>query len=182
MTAAAGAALRTPTSERGPCTWRRTVLGALAVLAVLGCLVLVRNEVAGPVRVASGSMAPTLEQGDVVLVDRRLDTGTLSRGDLITFVSPLDGEETLKRVVGLPGDVVVVEDSRLHVNGREVPEPYVDRSHWDAEYTAETTVPDDAVYVLGDERGGSIDSRDHGPVPLADVDGRVVLRLWPPGG
>ena len=154
----------------------------MVLLLVVALVLLARASIATPVRIASGSMSPTLDQGDVVLVDRGVDPAELDRGDLVTFTSPEDGEQALKRVVALPGDVVSIEDSRLHVGGREVDEPYVDRSHWDAQYTGTSTVPDDAVYVLGDDRGVSVDSRVYGPVPLADVDGRVLLRLWPPRG
>ncbi len=134
-----------------------------------------------PVRISSGSMAPTLHRGDVVLVDRReLDVSDLRAGDLVTFAHPRTGEQALKRVVGLPGDRVVVLDSVLHVNGEPVEEPYVDFAEWEGMFTAQVDVPHDAVLVLGDDRVRSVDSRDFGPVPVEDLDGRVVVRLWPP--
>ena len=176
------AASRTTTSGRGlrrvP---RRGAALVLLLVLVVALVAAARTSLAGPVRIASGSMSPTLDRGDVVLVDRRLDVGELHRGDLVTFTSPEDGRETLKRVVGLPGETVSVQDSRVFVGARELDEPYVDRSHWDAQYTGQVAVPDDAVWLLGDNRGASVDSRVYGPVPLADVDGRVLLRLWPPG-
>jgi signal peptidase I len=117
----------------------------------------------------------------VVLVDRRgLDVDDLSRGDLVTFASPANGVESLKRVVGLPGERVAVLDAVLHVDGRPLDEPYVDFREWDGMFTAQVTVPEDAVYVLGDDRLTSVDSRDFGPVPVEALDGRVLVRLWPP--
>lgn len=151
----------------------------LAALLALG-VVSVRAELVAPVRVASGSMEPTLREGDVVLVDRReVRVDDLDHGDLVTFRAP-DGAETLKRVVGLPGETVAVLDAVLHVDGLPVLEPYVVDPEWDGTWTAQVTVPDGTVYVLGDDRLRSVDSRDHGPVREADLDGVVLGRIWPP--
>lgn len=153
----------------------RTVLVlALGSAAVLG----VRSEVAEPVRVASESMAPTLGRGDVVLVDKR--DRAPRRDELVTFDSPEDGSRTLKRVVGVAGDVVAIRDAILSVNGVVVDEPYVDHASIDALYYGPVTVPAGTVLVLGDRRAGSVDSRAYGPVRLDAVTGRVVARLWPP--
>jgi signal peptidase I len=176
-----GPALLRAGHRRGPATRRRRVLAVLLAVAVLVSVVTVRQLLVEPVRIASGSMAPTLRAGDVVLVDRRAgDPADLGRGDLVTFRSPETGEEMLKRVVALPGDTVATIDAVLHVNGEPVDEPYVDFSEWDGMFTARVTVPADSVYVLGDDRLVSVDSRDFGPVPARAVDGRVLLRLWPP--
>lgn len=168
---------------RLPARPRRVRLLAPVVAAVLlaGLLVVLRLTVA--VRVSSGSMLPTLRPGDVVLVTPlRVDLDRLRRGDLVTFGSPQDGQRALKRVVALPGDTVVIKDAVLHVNGRPVPEPYVDHELIDAYYSQTHTVPSGAVFVLGDHRGNSVDSRDYGPVAEDALQRRVLLRLWPPGG
>ena len=157
---------------------RRTTTVALLVLAV-GVVVLVRTVVAVPVRVASASMEPTFGAGDVVLVSRtRPRIGDLHRGDLVTFRDPA-GTRALKRVTGLPGDELVVLDGRLHLNGHAVHEPYVDHALVDGNYSRTFRVPDGAVFVLGDNRGNSVDSRDYGPVRDQDLLGRVVTRVWP---
>jgi signal peptidase I len=153
-------------------------LGAL--LALLGVLLVLRAEVATPVRIASASMSPTFDAGDVVLVSQRPPAlADLDRGDLVTFVSPEDGERTLKRVIGLPGDSLVIKDSVLYVNDRVVDEPYVDHAAIDAYYSRTYQVPEGRVFLLGDNRGNSVDSRDYGPVEVDDLLGRAVLRLWP---
>jgi signal peptidase I len=152
-----------------------------ALLVLLVLIVLGRTFVATPVRISSGSMTPTLQPGDVVLVDRRpLEQADLRRGDLVTFRQPGTGPALLKRLVGLPGDTVVMLDGVLHVNGKPVDEPYVDFSEWEGMFTARVVVPRGHLYVLGDNRASSVDSRDFGAVPVQAVDGRVVLRLWPP--
>jgi signal peptidase I len=159
--------------------WHWAVRVGVLVL-VVGVLFLLRATVATPVRVSSASMEPTLDVGDVVLVSQRpsgLDD--LDRGDLVTFVSPEDGRRTVKRVIGLPGDTLVIKDSVLYVNERVVDEPYVDHASIDAHYSRTYTVPGGRVFLLGDNRGNSVDSRDYGPVAVDDLLGRVVVRLWP---
>jgi len=157
---------------------------ALAALVLLvGGVALLRATVAFPARVDSASMMPTYSAGDVVLVSRtppRLDD--LRHGDLVVFVSPQDGDRTLKRVVGLPGDVLVILDSRLHVNNTAVEEPYVDHAMIEGYYSRTFTVPKGSVFVLGDNRGNSVDSRDYGAVSLDTLTGRVLLTVWPAFG
>jgi signal peptidase I len=152
------------------------VLLALTV----GAVVLVRMLVAVPVRVESASMEPTLRPDDVVLVSRRAaNVGDLHRGDLVTFRDPVHGARALKRVAGLPGDELVILDGRLHVNGVTVRETYVDHDLVDGYYSQTFRVPDGTVFLLGDNRGNSVDSRDYGPVRAQDLLGPVVTRVWP---
>ena len=149
---------------------------ALVAAALLG-LVLVRAFVAEPVRVDGDSMAPTLRSGDVVLVDR---TGSPRVGQVLLVRDPTDGRPVVKRVVAVGGQTVEIRDAYLYVDGIRVDEPYVDHSGIDGVYFGPSSVPAGSVFVLGDSRDGSIDSRVFGPVPVAAVTGHVVLRLWPP--
>jgi signal peptidase I len=159
---------------------RRRATTVLVGLAVLASLALLRVTVAEPVRVASASMVPTYAAGDVVLVSRHPpDLSDIERGDLVTFRSPEDGHSALKRVIGLPGDSLVVLDSYLYVNGHRVAEPYVDHRLIDAYYSRTYKVSTGTVFVLGDNRGNSVDSRDYGPIPADALLGRAVFRLWP---
>jgi len=168
------------TQEPGAHAARRRLLAFLVGLALLAALVLVRATVIAPVRVASASMLPTYAAGDAVLVSQRPpDLSDIDRGDLITFRSPEDGDTALKRVIGLPGDSLVILDSELYVNQRLVREPYVDHRLIDGYYSRTYTVPAGTVFVLGDNRGNSIDSRDYGPIPADTLLGRAVFRLWP---
>jgi signal peptidase I len=158
---------------------RRVARGAVLLLLV-GVLLLLRATVATPVRVSSASMEPTLRVGDVVLVSQQSpQLADLEHGDLVTFASPEDDRRTVKRVIGLPGDSLVIKDSVLYVNDRVVDEPYVDHAAIDAYYSRTYTVPAGKVFLLGDNRGNSVDSRDYGPVAADDLLGRVVVRLWP---
>ena len=129
-------------------------------------------------RVSSASMVPTYSPGDVVLVTQRPpDLADLERGDLVTFRSPEDGRRALKRVIGLPGEAVVIKDSELYVDDRVVDEAYVDHALIDGYYSRTYTVPAGSVFLLGDNRGNSVDSRDYGPVPARDLrpGGRQAL-------
>jgi len=155
---------------------------AIQIAVVIGLVVLLRVAVIEPVRVSSESMATTYDKGDVLLVDKlATHTGSPGRGDVVAFVSPQDGALTLKRVVGVAGDRVAVLDGFLVVNGARVREPFVDHASQDGIYFGTVTVPPHAVFVMGDNRANSIDSRQYGPVPLVAISGRVRLRLWPLG-
>jgi signal peptidase I len=153
----------------------RAARAAGAVLAVAGATTAVRALVLVPVVVTGSSMEPTVHDGDVALV---LRAGTavdrLDRGDLVVLRDPA-GDLALKRVVGLPGDRVAMLDARLVVDGIPVDEPYVDHATIDGTYLAEVTVPAGTVYVLGDDRARSVDSREHGPVAGSDLLGRVLV-------
>jgi signal peptidase I len=171
-----------PEAHRAPALSRRAkTLIALAVL-IAGALLFVRLVVAEPFRIVSASMVPTLEEGDSVLVDKLAygDDGP-RRGELIVFEAPRTGDVTLKRVVGVGGDRVAIEDGLLVVNGRRPDEPYTDPDAIDSVYFGPVRVPAGSVFVLGDNRRDSADSRRFGAVPVDDVIGRVRARIWPPG-
>lgn len=150
-----------------------------AVLLLIG---VVRPFVAEPFFVPTGSMAPTLVPGDHVLAWKlAYRLGEPRRGDLAVFSDPEGGEDALiKRVVGLGGDTVEVQDGVLHVNGVPRHEPYVDYAMVDSIYFGPVTVPSGHLFVMGDDRWNSRDSRDFGAVPEGDLAGKVVARIWPP--
>lgn len=173
-----GSPASAPVSSRAP---RRRWRGVAALAAVLLTVLVVRAEVAAPTRVASHSMDPTITQGRVVLIDKvswRLRG--LDRGQFVEFRGFHD-QPMLKRVVGLAGDVVEMRDARLYVNDQRVREPYVDHSRIDGEYFGPVRVPVGQLFVLGDNRGRSIDSRSFGPVDESAVIGTAVLGIWPVG-
>lgn len=154
-------------------TRKRVALFAAAALI----LVLVRVFVVSPLRVDGDSMAPTLRSGDVAVVRK---FGTPHAGQVVTLTDPQDGSLVVKRVVAVGGQKVEIRDAYLYVDGVEVDEPFVDHSRIDGVYFGPVTVPAGDVFVLGDSRNGSIDSRIFGAVPAAAVSGRVLVRLWPP--
>lgn len=155
--------------------------GAILVLCLALVFGVVRPFGVEAFRVASGSMAPTLRAGDHVLADKlSYRFGDPRRGDLVVFRGP-GGGVMIKRVVGLPGDAVAVRDGVLHVNGGRVAEPYVNRGLNESNFFGPERVPEGHVFVMGDRRENSEDSREFGPVRREDLIGRVLLRLWPVG-
>ncbi len=169
---------------------RRETLQILLLLVVAFDLVFafVRPFVAEPMYVPSESMAPTLQGGDRVLTNKlAYYLSDPERGDLVVFedTGKQKNEDTVKRVIGLPGDEISVEDGALLVNREPLHEPYLDTQAGTAQKasTLETFgpvfVPKDHVFVMGDNRANSYDSRFFGPVPNENLVGEVSLRFWP---
>lgn len=130
------------------------------------------------VRVGSDSMTPTLSGGDLVLIGRW--HGVPDRSDVVVVAWPSGhGAGLVKRVAGLAGDAVSIDDGVLMVNGTAVCEPWSDPSRLDGVWFGPITVPDGSVFLLGDERDGSVDSRSFGPVVEEDLTGVVLARVWP---
>lgn len=156
-----------------------TLLGVVAL--VVGGLLVLRGAVAEPFRIPSDSMAPTLERGDHVLVDKRAyDHAAPDRGDLAVFRAPRGGGVMLKRVVAVAGQTVGLEDGALVVDRRRLDEPYADSEAIESVYFGPVRVRAGTVFVLGDNRADSRDSRTLGAVPVANLIGRVETRIWPP--
>ena len=100
------------------------------------------------------------------------------RGEVVVFRSPRDPErDFVKRVIGLPGDTVEIVQGTVYVNGLQLVEPYLDRR--DNTTMAPVKVEPDSLFVLGDNRGSSNDSRSWGPVPAENLIGRAWMRFWP---
>jgi signal peptidase I len=149
-------------------------------IALIALLLAVKVFVAEPFRIPSESMEPTLRPGDQALVDK-LGGRSPRFGELIAFRAPRTGEILLKRVVGVAGDTVGLEDGVLVVDGRPIHEPYADPKAIDSVYFGPVRVRAGTVFVMGDNRANSEDSRDFGAVPTDRIIGRAVARVWPPG-
>jgi signal peptidase I len=147
------------------------VLGAAAALTVA-------QFVVTPRYMPSGGMEPTVPIAGRYLVDRVSFRVTgLSYGDVMEF--PMPGEPdwlAVKRVIGLPGDRVECRDGRVHRNGAALDEPYLPADATERRTDcAPVTVPAGMLFVLGDHRLASADSREWGPAAQADVDGRLLV-------
>ncbi len=163
---------------RRPGLSRLLTVALVAVLALLA----IRVVVAEPFAIPSDSMAPTLEPGDHVLVDKlAYRGGEPARGDLVVFRAPRSDTILLKRVVAVEGQTVGIEDGRLVVDGRRPREPYTDPDAIDSVFFGPVRVPPGTVFVLGDNRLDSTDSRELGSVPVDRLIGRARARIWPPG-
>lgn len=180
-------------SDRARPRWR--FLRDLVVIVVVALLAsfLVKAFLVRSFWIPSGSMEQTLMIDDRVLVNELVPrVAPVRRGDVVVFrdpggwLGPGMGDDLVKRVIGMPGDTVTCCDAqgRLSVNGHPVDESYVVRSPGSdrvAKDDFSVTVPAGQLWVMGDNRGNSADSRVHGTVPESDVVGRAFVITWPIG-
>ncbi len=155
------------------------IIVLLALALVFG---FVRPYVLEAFWIPSESMVPTLEVGDRVFVNKFIYRFTEpERGDIIVFEN-VEGEreDLIKRIVGMPGDEVTVSEGVLYVNGEPREEPYLNDAFPDFGYYGPTRVPEGEVFVMGDNRANSRDSRFFGPVPIENIEGEAFVRFWPP--
>lgn len=127
------------------------------------------------------SMDPTLASGERLIVDRlSYDFGPPKRGDIIVFRAPVVGDEDwVKRVIGLPGDTIAISDGKLLLNGKVIPEPFIAQPMDPTHNFGPLRIPPGELFVMGDNRNVSEDSRMIGPIAISSVIGRVALIIWP---
>lgn len=160
----------------------------------------IRTFIVQAFKIPSGSMIPTLQIGDHILVNKLsygirvpfwenylVQYGQIHRGDVIVFVFPEDrSKDFIKRVIGAPGDTVEVRGKKVYINGKEVDNRYAHFEGDDPRFMGLQTrddygpkiVPPDQLFVLGDNRDKSYDSRFWGFVDLKDVRGKAFLIYW----
>ena len=147
----------------------------LAVLAALIAAFFVRMP-----QVAGLSMEPHIRSGEYVLINTfAYRFGAPQRGEIVAFRKDGDSRGVfIKRVIGLPGDRIRIDRGQVYLNGAKLDEPYV--RHADARSFGEIAVPAACVFVLGDNRAESEDSRSFGPVRDDRLMGRAIAGIWPP--
>lgn len=139
-----------------------------------------------PNQVKGASMEPGLSSGEYIFTSKiTYKFRPIHRGDVVVFKSPRNPDiEYIKRVIGLPGDEVVIENETVYVNGSPLNESYISAmtSLWEGGYIREgepITVPEGELIVLGDNRPRSSDSREFGPIPVSSIIGQVFYRYFP---
>lgn len=160
----------------------------LIKLVFLSLLIVVpfRLYIAQPFIVEGASMVPTFETGDYLIVDEiSYRFKTPERGSVLIFKYPKDPKKSfIKRVIGLPNEIISISDGQItitntqHPDGFVLDEPYVKLSTKD---NLEYTLKRNEYFVLGDNRASSADSRIWGPVPEGNIIGRPIIRFFPPG-
>ncbi len=159
--------------------WLRSFLDIIETLVIALVLFAGINTISARIRVDGHSMEPTLFTGEFVIVNKlAYRLGSAKIGDVIVFHPPNNPtEEYIKRVIGLPGDHVVIKDEKVMINGQVLEEPYINAAPG---YEADVIVDPGRLYVLGDNRNNSSDSHAWGTVPLDNVIGKAVVIYWPP--
>jgi signal peptidase I len=179
----------TPRQRRIKSAVEWLVVVAVALVVALG----IRQFLFQPFWIPSGSMEDTLNVGDRVLVNKAAYRfHEVRRGDVVVFEQPdswplaPDVKDLIKRVVAIEGDEVTIRDCAVWLNGGKLIEPYVDDKCTepatdvvDPDGDGAFTVPQDMLFVMGDNRTGSTDSRFNGFVPEDDVVGRAFVVIWP---
>ena len=169
--------------------WTVVLVGAIGLALIIKAFLFQAYYIPSP------SMNPTLLEGDRILVNKlSYNLHSVNRGDLVVFSTQEEsksGDDLIKRVIGLPGEFVTVEDGKMEIDRGFLLEPYltlqteinpfatpvncVNRP----EETSGCRIPSDHVFVMGDNRNNSRDSRFFGPVPIEDIEGRAFIRIWP---
>lgn len=166
----------------------RSVIGAtfnwlrdLMLSVVIAILVIL--FVYQPVKVEGTSMMPSLEDQERIFINKfvyKVGLGEIRRGDMVVFWYPNDPSKSyIKRIIGLPGDRIEIDQGSVRVNGRALVEDYVPPAYRDALTAPAVAVPSDHYYVLGDHRSSSNDSRNWGPVHRRHIYGKAVFVYWP---
>jgi signal peptidase I len=168
---------QTPAQEKTD--WKHFLLDLLETVGLAVVLFLVINALSARVRVDGSSMLPTLHDSEFVLVNKlAYHTGSPTRGDIIVFQSiTVKDLDLIKRVMGLPGDHIVIGNGKVSVNGQTLNEPYTAAA---PDYSGEWHVPNGCLFVLGDNRNDSSDSHVWGFLPIQNVIGKALLIYWPP--
>lgn len=170
----------------------RTIIEIVIIVVVALLLsTVVRRFVVETYEVPTGSMIPTIEIGDRILSEKiTYYTSEPQAGDIVTFTNPIDPETVLvKRTIAVAGDVVDIDDSTgtLYINGQAQDESYtygkptyeLPSTYSGVDISYPYTVPQGTIWVMGDNRTNSSDSRYFGPVDVETVTGRVFFRYWP---
>lgn len=201
------AALHTPdVTQEAPHTQTESMLREVLETVILALvLFLVIRQVVQNYRIESHSMEPNFYEGQFVLVNKlAYKIGEPNRGEVAVFHNPnnvgngalrntwcfvtglvgqgcpiIPGEDYIKRVIGLPGDTVEVVGDSILINGQELPQPFVHNLNPEGTYFGPLVVPDGTIFVMGDNRPRSSDSRAIGPIDEQLLVGKAWLRVWP---
>ena len=161
----------------------KTIIKEFAIAAAVSFIVM---QFIRPVNVMGSSMEPTLSSGDRAFVSRvAYKRVSPERGDIVVFKSRLKDSKDkskilIKRIIGMPGDVINISDNEVSINGKVIDEPYINEGGTPGD-VVNYVVPKDSYFVMGDNRTVSIDSRRNevGPVHKDRIIGKALIRLYP---
>ncbi len=163
-------------------TIKEFIKDAVKFILVVFCFVFLMVYVVSVTQVVGDSMSPTLENQEVLILNKaKYRFSDVKRGDIIAFTYE-DTKYLIKRVIGMPGEYVSIKDNKVYINGYYYVEDYlkdVDTPDFELTDLGFAKIPDDMYFVLGDNRDNSLDSRKIGLVKKSDIIGEVAMRFWP---
>ena len=164
-----------PVHDKGPV---REIIESVAVAVVLALII--RVFLFQFFVIPSGSMEPTLTEGDMIAANKIIYRfSEPKRGDIIVFKYPLNPDrDFVKRLIGLPGEKVQIKNSTLYINGKLVTQPFLPKGLEYPDY-GPITVQKDKYFMMGDNRNNSLDSRVWGEMPKENIIGKASLIYWP---
>ncbi len=163
------------------------VMDILETIVFIGSLfIVIYLFIMAPNQIKGASMEPSFYSGEYILTSKiTYKFRKPHRGDVIVFKSPKNPDiDYIKRIIGLPGDKIEINGKELYINGELLPENYVSAKTnlWEGGYLKENipvTVPPEMLFVMGDNRPRSSDSREFGPIPFESIIGDVFFRYYP---
>jgi signal peptidase I len=161
---------------------KEILMYTIVVLAAVVLATLIRVFIFEPFIVPSPSMDPTLKVGDKVIINKiAYKIGSIERGDIVAFHSPLEEKDLVKRAVAVEGDeITLTSEGEIYINGERITESYIPADQAVSYINQTVTLGEDEVFVMGDNRNNSFDSRYFGAIPEEDVFGEFLVIYWPP--
>ena len=142
-------------------------------ILIILTVVLIRTYIVTPVRVNGDSMNDTFKNGDILLLNKM--SNSYERMDIVVFT--YNGERLIKRIIGLPGEKVKIENNKLYINDEEIKD-YRENIEM-LNYELEEVIEDNHYFLLGDNRNNSIDSRKLGTINIENISGKVIFSIIP---
>ena len=155
---------------------KRIIKEVLPFAIVIAVVLLFKFFIMTPIQVQGDSMEPTLNQGDILILNKiSYKIHGINRFTIVVVDN--DGTNLIKRVIGLPGETVKVEENKLYIDGKYVEQDFLEKSQYTEDF--EVTLKDDEYFVMGDNRKVSLDSRSIGPVSKSQIKGTASFVIFP---
>lgn len=142
-------------------------------LIIIVVVVLIRTFIATPVKVNGNSMAPTLKGNEVMILNK---LGQINRFDIVVLKLDDENDNLIKRVIGLPGETIEIQDNKIYINDEELEDNYGDGITYNID---KVTLEEDEYFVLGDNRTVSLDSRVFGKINKSEIKGTTNFIVYP---